>query len=98
MQPVASGVHASLGNDDMGRWTAAACEEALALGNAGHSGLGPRPPPVLLSAAGRDAAEQSEAGVPAGREGPARAERSELSGRWMWLCVARASSSRAASR
>ena len=34
----------------------------------------------------------------AGRDGPTQAERSELSGRWMWLCVARASSSRAATR
>ena len=55
MQPVASVVHASLGNDDMDRRTAAACEEALALGSAGHNGLGPRPPPVLSSAAGRGA-------------------------------------------
>ena len=81
MQPVASVVHASLGNDDMDWRTAAACEEALGLGSAGHSGLGPRPPPVLSSAAGR------------GARG-----RRELSGRWMWLCAARASSSRAATR
>jgi len=60
MQPVASVVHASLGNDDMDWRTAAACEEALALGSAGHSSLGPRPPPVLLSAAGRGARGRRE--------------------------------------